>query len=118
MQRDILLWDYHSILADAPGRQRKGQGMQRVPTEFQGLHEYCGIFRVLLLEELKAHLLQVVRCYSAVLYTSTALQECSKYGSADEEGAISENHCRILGKQRNISEPYVSRFKTKFALGR
>lgn len=59
VQRDILLWNYHSILDDPPGRGFKRLGIKRVPTQFEGLREYCHIFRVLLLEELKAHLVQV-----------------------------------------------------------
>ena len=59
VQRDILLWDYQAMLGETPGRGLKRLGLQRVPTQFDGLREYCRIFRVLLLEELKAHLLQV-----------------------------------------------------------
>lgn len=59
VQRDMLLWDYSSIFEETPGRGLKRLGLQRVPTQFEGLREYCRIFRVLLLEELKAHLVQV-----------------------------------------------------------
>lgn len=59
VQRDILGWDYHSIMQGRPGRALKGMGMKRVPIQFSSLAEYCRVFRVLLLEELKAHLLQV-----------------------------------------------------------
>ncbi len=59
VQRDLLVWDYHSIIRASPGKGLKTLGMKRVPTQFQGLQDYCRVFRVLLLEELKAHLLQV-----------------------------------------------------------
>lgn len=59
VQRDILSWDYHSIMQGRPGRALKGMGMKRVPVQFGSLEEYCRVFKVLLLEELKAHLLQV-----------------------------------------------------------
>ena len=59
VQRDILAWDYHSIMQGQPGRALKGMGMKRVPVQFDSLREYCRVFRVLLLEELKAHLVQV-----------------------------------------------------------
>lgn len=59
VQRDILGWDYHSVMQGRPGRALKGLGMKRVPVQFGSLGEYCRVFRVLLLEELKAHLLQV-----------------------------------------------------------
>ena len=59
VQRDLLIWDYHSIIRASPGKGLKTPGMKRVPTQFQGLQDYCRVFRVLLLEELKAHLLQV-----------------------------------------------------------
>ena len=65
VQRDILSWDYHSMLQDTPARALKGLGMKRVPVQFGSLQEYCRVFRVLLLEELKAHLLQV--CVSVAL---------------------------------------------------
>ncbi|KAL0045065.1 hypothetical protein WJX82_006977 [Trebouxia sp. C0006] len=58
VQRDLLVWDYHSIIRASPGKGLKTLGMKRVPTQFQGLQDYCRVFRVLLLEELKAHLLQ------------------------------------------------------------
>ncbi|KAL0017843.1 hypothetical protein WJX77_008034 [Trebouxia sp. C0004] len=58
VQRDLLIWDYHSIIRASPGKGLKTLGMKRVPTQFQGLQDYCRVFRVLLLEELKAHLLQ------------------------------------------------------------
>ena len=59
VQRDLLVWDHHSIIRASPGTGLKTLGMKRVPTHFQGLQEYCRIFRELLvlLEELKAHLL-------------------------------------------------------------
>lgn len=59
VQRDILLWDYHSLLYGTPGKGLKQLGLQRVPTQFNGLRDYCRTFRVLLLEEMKAHLVQV-----------------------------------------------------------
>lgn len=62
VQRDILSWDYHSIMQGSPGRALKGLGMKRVPIHFGSLQDYCKVFRVLLLEELKAHLLQVSKC--------------------------------------------------------
>lgn len=68
VQRDILSWDYHSIMQGAPGRALKGLGMMRVPVQFGSLQEYCKVFRVLLLEELKAHLLQASK--QAVLMCS------------------------------------------------
>ena len=58
VQRDLLTWDYDTIIRASPGKTLKGLGMQRVPIQFQSLQEYCQVFRVLLLEELKAHLLQ------------------------------------------------------------
>ncbi|KAA6418570.1 MAG: hypothetical protein FRX49_11515 [Trebouxia sp. A1-2] len=58
VQRDLLIWDYHSIIRASPEKGLKTLGMKRVPTQFQGLQDYCRVFRVLLLEELKAHLLQ------------------------------------------------------------
>ena len=61
VQRDILAWDYHSIMQGRPGRALKSLGMKRVPVQFGSLGEYCRVFRVLLLEELKAHLLQVCK---------------------------------------------------------
>ena len=62
VQRDILSWDYDSIMQGSPGKALKCLGMKRVPIHFSSLQDYCKVFRVLLLEELKAHLLQVSKC--------------------------------------------------------
>lgn len=77
VQRDILSWDYHSIMQGRPGRALKGMGMKRVPVQFGSLREYCRVFRVLLLEELKAHLLQVgMASYLSIFPQSCTIWRC------------------------------------------
>ncbi len=59
VHRDVLRWDYFSVTDG--GAMRAGLAEAgRVPTRFQDLKQYTSVFRTLLLEELRAHLQQVV----------------------------------------------------------
>lgn len=56
VQRDILAWDYYDIVS---GSISRGARLEPVPARFESLAQYSRVFRALLLEELRAHILQV-----------------------------------------------------------
>lgn len=59
VHRDVLRWDYFSVIGG--GAMRAGLAeAARVPTRFQDLRQYTSVFRTLLLEELRAHMQQVL----------------------------------------------------------
>ena len=55
VHREVLSWSYSDVIA---GRHLGGD-LVKVPTRFNGLQHYCGVFKELLLAELQASLLQV-----------------------------------------------------------
>ena len=67
VHREVLSWSYSELIA---GRHLGGD-LVKVPTRFNGLQHYCGVFKELLLAELQASLLQVTRQASC---TSTHMQ--------------------------------------------
>ena len=57
VHREVLSWSYSEVIA---GRHQGGD-LVKVPTRFNGLQHYCGVFKELLLAELQASLLQVTQ---------------------------------------------------------
>ena len=57
VQRDVLSWDFFSIASGKSNLKSQAGG---VPTQFEGLEHYSRVFWALLLEELRAHIQQVV----------------------------------------------------------
>ena len=57
VHREVLSWSYSDVKA---GRHLGGD-LVKVPSRFNGLQHYCGVFKELLLAELQASLLQVTQ---------------------------------------------------------
>ena len=71
VHREVLSWSYSNVIA---GRHLGGD-LVKVPSRFNGLQHYCGVFKGLLLAELQASLLQVTQhtdCTSTHLNVPTA----------------------------------------------
>lgn len=76
VHRAILGWDYYGVMSGNATRSRV-LGLEGVPTSFASLSHYTEVFHVLLLEELRASLQQVVTSWNPLsLHVSELSNRC------------------------------------------
>ncbi|KAJ0976868.1 hypothetical protein J5N97_012342 [Dioscorea zingiberensis] len=112
-QRIVLAWDYLRLLRDSTKKKdfknRSSDGLQKVKNTYRDVEEYIGVFEPLLLEEVKAQIVQGKDEEEAMEWEKGAVDSCSEANEfhkvsmavRDEfREELSENDLLLLSKEK------------------